>query len=118
MEATLKAIGTKAVAGKAFGAKATTLRKTQSGIVARRFSGETLHGVPFSQVYDDIECIDVKIEAGRASGAVVLRQAPVPPLQEPGPAKAAVTFGSALTGTAVALPAASHPRTRSSGPAR
>ena len=37
--------------------------------MARRFSGETLHGVPFSQVYDDLECIDVKVEAGRASGA-------------------------------------------------
>jgi hypothetical protein len=41
----------------------SALRKTQSSIVARRFSGETLHGVPFNQVYYDIECIDVKVEA-------------------------------------------------------
>ena len=79
--ATLKAMGAKAVAGKAFGAKATALRKTQSRIVARRFGGETLHGVSFSQVYDDIECIDVKIEAGRAERRRLLRQAPVAPLK-------------------------------------
>jgi hypothetical protein len=102
--ATLKAIGAKALAGKAFGAKATALRKTQSSIVARRFSGETLHGVPFSQVYDDIECIDVKIEAGRASGAASCAKRLLRRSKSLAPAKPPVTFGSDLAGTAVTLP--------------
>ncbi len=102
--ATLKAIGAKAVAGKAFGAKATALRKTQSSIVARRFAGDTLHGVPFNQVYDDLECIDVKVEAGRASGAASCAKRLLRRSKSLAPAKDPVTFGSDLTGTAVTLP--------------
>jgi len=102
--ATLKAIGAKAVAGKAFGAKATALRKTESSIVARRFGGETLHGVPFNQVYDDLECIDVKVEAGRASGAASCAKRLLRRSTSLAPAKDPVTFGSDLSGTAVTLP--------------
>jgi hypothetical protein len=102
--ATLKAIGAKAVAGKAFGAKATALRKTESSIVARRFGSETLHGVPFNQVYDDLECIDVKVEAGRASGAASCAKRLLRRSKSLAPAKDPVTFGSDLTGAAVTLP--------------
>jgi hypothetical protein len=102
--ATLKTMGTKAVAGKAFGAKATALRKTQSSIVARRFAGQTLHGVPFNQVYDDLECVDVKVEAGRASGAASCAKRLLRRSKSLAPAKDPVTFGSDLTGTAVTLP--------------
>ncbi len=104
VNATLKAMGSKAVAGKAFGAAATALRKVQSRIVARRFGGETLHGVPFSQVYDDLECIDVKVEAGRASGAASCAKRLLRRSKSLAPAKEPVTFGSDLTGTAVTLP--------------
>ena len=104
VNATLKTMGNKAVAGKAFGAAATALRKTQSAIVARRFSGETLHGVPFSQIYDDIECIDVKVEAGRASGAASCAKRLLRRTKSLAPAKPLVTFGSDLNGTAVTLP--------------
>ncbi|MES1193771.1 MAG: hypothetical protein ABUM26_05555 [Solirubrobacterales bacterium] len=100
----LKTMGTKAVAGKAFGAKATALRKTQSRIVAQRFGGQTLHGVPVSQVYDDIECIDVKVEAGRASGAASCAKRLLRRSKSLAPAKPLMTFGSDLTGTAVTLP--------------
>jgi hypothetical protein len=100
----LKTIGSKAVAGKAFGAAATALRKTQSSIVARRFSGDTLHGVPVSQVYDDIECVDVKVEAGRTSGAASCAKRLLRRTKSLAPAKPPVTFGSDLTGTAVTLP--------------
>ncbi|HEV7496166.1 hypothetical protein [Baekduia sp.] len=102
--ATLKAMGAKAVAGKAFGAKATALRKTQSSIVARRFVSDTLHGVPFNQVYDDLECIDVKVEAGRASGAASCAKRLLRRSTSLAPAKDPVTFGSDLTGAAVTLP--------------
>jgi hypothetical protein len=104
VNATLKSMGAKAAAGKAFGAAATALRKTQSAIVARRFSGETLHGVPVSQVYDDIECIDVKVEAGRASGASSCAKRLLRRTKSLAPAKPLMTFGSDLSGTAVTLP--------------
>jgi hypothetical protein len=104
VNATLKAMAAKAVAGKAFGAKATTLRKMQSAIVSRRFDGETLHGVPFSQVYDDLECIDVKVEAGRVSGAASCAKRLLRRSKTSAPPKDPVTFGSDLTGAAVTLP--------------
>jgi hypothetical protein len=104
VETSLKATGAKAVAGKAFGAKATALRKTQSRIVAQRFGGQTLHGVPVSQVYDDIECIDVKVEAGRVSGAASCAKRLLRRSKSLAPAKPLMTFGSDLAGTAVTLP--------------
>lgn len=101
----LAAITTKARAGRAFGGKATALRALQSSIVAKRFAGQTLHNLPFAQVYDDLECIDVKVEAGRTSGAASCAKRLLRRADAVAPAKAPVTFGSDLTGTAVALPA-------------
>lgn len=104
VNAQLKAIDQAAAAGKAFGARATALRKVVSSIVAKRFAGETLHGVPFSQVYDDLECIDVKVEAGRVSGAASCAKRLLRRTRSLAPAKDPVTFGSDLTGTPVTLP--------------
>ncbi|MBJ7328349.1 MAG: hypothetical protein JHC95_00540 [Solirubrobacteraceae bacterium] len=101
----LAAIAAKARAGKAFGQKATALRTLQSSIVAKRFSGQTLHGVPFAQVYDDLECVDVKIEAGRASGATSCAKRLLRRASSLAPAKEPLTFGSDLTATPQALPA-------------
>jgi hypothetical protein len=100
----LKVIGAAAGAGKAYGARATALRKLQSSIVEKRFDGETLHGVPFNQVYDDLECIDVKVEAGRVSGAASCAKRLLRRSKSSAPSKAPITFGSDLSGTAVTLP--------------
>jgi hypothetical protein len=101
----LKAIAERAAAGRVFGAKATALRKLQSQVVARRFAGETLHGIAFSDVYDDVECIDVKLEAGRASGAASCAKRLLRRAKALAPAKEPITFGSDLSGTPVTLPA-------------
>jgi len=100
----IAAIGGAIAAGKSYGAKATALRKLQSAIVARRFSGATLHGVAFALVYDDLECIDVKVEAGRVSGAASCAKRLLRRSKASAPAKEPVTFGSDLGGAAVTLP--------------
>jgi len=105
----LDPIAARVSAGRVFGAMATALRKYQSSVVARRFAGETLHGVPFGQVYDDLECVDVKVEAGRASGAASCAKRLLRRAKSLAPAKEPITFGSDLTGTAVALPATFDP---------
>lgn len=101
----LRAIAARAKAGRVFGSKATALRKLQSRIVAKRFSGETLHGVPMGQVYDDVECIDVKTEARRVGGARSCAKRLLRRAKALAPPKDPVTFGSDLTGTPVTLPA-------------
>lgn len=100
----LKAIAARVSAGRAFGSMATALRRDQSSVVARRFKDDTLHGVPFAQVYDDLECVDVKVEAGRASGAASCAKRLLRRAQTLAPAKDPITFGSDLSGAAVALP--------------
>jgi hypothetical protein len=109
VNSTLKAIAARATADRAYGSKATALRKLQSGIVARRFSGQTLHGVAFADVYDDIECVDVKLEAGRAGGAASCAKRLLRRARALAPAKEPLTFGSDLSGTPVALPATFAP---------
>src|SRR3954468_21850153 len=66
----LAAVAARATAGRPYGAKATALRKLQSGVIAKRFGAATLHGIPYDDAYDDLECVDVKLEAGRRSGAL------------------------------------------------
>jgi hypothetical protein len=105
----LKAITTAATKGKAFGSKATALRKLQSSVVAKRFADQTLHGILFAHVYDDLECIDVKIEADRATGAASCAKRLLRRAKTFAPAKEPITFGSDLAGTPVALPAAFAP---------
>jgi hypothetical protein len=101
----LEAIAQRASAGRVYGAKATALRTLQSQVVGRRFAGETLHGVGFRDVYDDLECADVKLEAGRASGAASCAKRLLRRARTLAPAKEPITFGSDLSGTPVALPA-------------
>lgn len=105
----LGAISARVSAGRVFGAMATALREYQSSAVAKRFGGETLHGVPFAQVYDDLECVDVKVEAGRASGAASCAKRLLRRAKALAPAKEPITFGSDLSGTAVALPTTFEP---------
>jgi hypothetical protein len=100
----LRAMTTAASAGKAYGSKATALRKLQLSVVAKRFAGQTLHGVAFADVYDDLECVDVKVEAGRSSGAASCAKRLLRRARSLAPAKDPLTFGSDLTGTPVALP--------------
>jgi hypothetical protein len=100
----LKAIASRASAGRSFGSMATVLRKLQSSIVGQRFSGQTLHGVAFREVYDDLECVDVKVETGKLSGAVSCAKRLLRVVKVQGPTKEPVTFGSDLRGSAVTLP--------------
>ena len=55
--------------GKAFGQKTTALRGFANEIASRDFGGAKIYGVPFSEHFRDLECADVKVEAGRVSGA-------------------------------------------------
>ncbi|WCB96488.1 hypothetical protein DSM104299_05247 [Baekduia alba] len=105
----LAAVAARASAGRAYGAKATALRKLQSRMVAKRFGGATLHGIAFADVYDDIECIDVKVEAGRRSGALSCAKRLLRRAKTLAPAKDPITFGSDLGGTPTALPATFDP---------
>jgi hypothetical protein len=109
VSAKLKDLSTRALGGHAYGSRATALRKLQSSIVAKRFAGQTLHGVAFADVYDDVECIDVKIEAGRASGAASCAKRLLRRTKSLAPAKDPITFGSDLTGTPTTLPTAFAP---------
>lgn len=60
----------------------------------------------FADVYDDLECIDVKVEAGRTSGAASCAKRLLRRTAALAPAKPPITFGSDLTGTPTTLPAA------------
>jgi hypothetical protein len=105
----LASITARATAGRVYGAKATALRKAQSSLIGRTFAGETLHGVGFRDVYDDVECIDVKLEAGRRSGALSCAKRLLRRAKTLAPAKEPITFGSDLSGTPTALPATFAP---------
>jgi hypothetical protein len=105
----LGSIAKRAKAGRSFGSKVTALRKVTAGIVAKRFAGQTLHGVSFSDVYDDLECIDVKVESGRTSGAASCAKRLLRRTKTLAPAKPPVMFGSDLTGTPVSLPTTFDP---------
>ena len=99
----LRAIRARIRARRVFGSLATAWRKRAVTYVARRHNRE-IEGVFLAEAYADLECVDVKIEAGRVSGArscarryrrLVVERAPETPL---------VTFGSDLTGDPVAIP--------------
>lgn len=100
--------------GKAFGAKATALRRQSARFVAKHFTGRPVAGVPFSDVYGALECIDVKAESGAISGAGAcarklrrLLRANLPPSQggtSDRPSAPPITFGSDLSGDPVAIP--------------
>jgi hypothetical protein len=100
----LAAISARAKAGRVFGARATALRRQQSAYMAAHYRSTMIFGVDLPELYDDLECADVKIETNHRSGALscVRRLARI--AQDTAPAKPPVTFGSDLTGTPQALP--------------
>jgi hypothetical protein len=100
----LGVIAARAKAGRVFGARATALRKQQSAYMASHYKSTNIFGVDLPEVYDDLECADVKIESNHQSGALscVKRLARI--AQDTAPAKPPVTFGSDLSGTPQALP--------------
>lgn len=67
------AITTATRKGKAFGAKATALRRRSVRFVARHFDGRPVAGVRFSDVFEALECVDVKVESGAVRGRARVR---------------------------------------------
>lgn len=100
----LAEIAARIKARRAFGAKATALRKASSTFVGRHFDGRPLGDTSFRAVYDDLECADVKVETGARSGASSCLKRLARVMRERLPDKPAVTFGSDLAGTPIALP--------------
>ncbi|WP_027005427.1 hypothetical protein [Conexibacter woesei] len=105
----LAAIAGRAKAGRVFGAMATALRKQQSAYMAANYKSINIFGVDLPEVYDDLECADVKIETNHQSGALscVKRLARVS--RQLAPLKPPITFGSDLSATPQALPATFAP---------
>lgn len=101
----LSALGARAKAGRVFGARATALRAQQSAYMAKNYKNVSIFGVDLPELYDDLECADVKIETNHRSGALscVKRLVRIAK-QTAAPLKPPVTFGSDLTGTPQALP--------------
>ncbi len=110
----LKRVEARIKEGRAFGVLATAARKAAVSFVRRHFSMPGIAGVRIGAAYADFECIDVKVEAGKVSGAGacarhLIRQvrAQLPPSQggtSDEPSGPPVTFGSDLTGDPVAMP--------------
>ncbi|CAA9486167.1 MAG: hypothetical protein AVDCRST_MAG53-1008 [uncultured Solirubrobacteraceae bacterium] len=108
------AITTATRKGKAFGAKATALRRRSARFVARHFDGRPVAGVRFSDVFEALECVDVKVESGAVRGAGAcarklrrLLRGNLPPSQggtSDAPSAPPITFGSDLSGDPVAIP--------------
>lgn len=89
--------------GKAFGAKATAIRRLASAFILRRFRTAVVGGVSVAEAYADLECVDVKVEAGRLSGASSCARRLSRLLKEKLAPPAPITWGSALTGDPVAI---------------
>jgi hypothetical protein len=104
LKKSLQAIGARARAGRVFGAMATALRAQQSAYMAKSYKNVDVFGVDLPELYDDLECADVKIETNHRSGALscVKRLARI--ARQLAPARAPITFGSDLTGAPQALP--------------
>lgn len=98
----IAAVATRVRQGRVFGAKTRAVRD-QAAVVARRIGGKPF-GVDFAEHFRDLECIDVKVESGRISGASSCARRLQRLIKANAPAKPAITFGSDLTGDPVALP--------------
>ena len=90
-------------AGKPFGAKTRAVREEAAGLVAEHFVVR-LHGVALSEIYRDVECIDVKIETGKLSGAASCAKRLRRLVTANAPPNPPITFGSDLLGDPVAMP--------------
>jgi hypothetical protein len=98
----LAVIATAIGKGKAFGTKSTALRKASLALVKRHF-GDAQDGVDFPEAYADLECVDVKIEAGRISGASACIHRLARLVDTSAPPTPPATFGSDLTGDPVVI---------------
>ena len=99
----LRAIVRRIRAGRAFGVMATGWRRKAVVYVKEHRRGE-IEGLSLGQYYADLECIDVKVEAGRVSGAGSCARRLKRLVEENAPLSPLVTFGSDLTGEPVAMP--------------
>jgi len=102
-------ITSRARAGRAFGVRATELRRLLARIVTRRFAGSTLHQVSYAATYADLECVDVKVESGRIAGAAACARRLLRTARANAPAAQGITFGSDLSGTPTVLPVSFAP---------
>lgn len=97
------AVATRVRQGRVFGSKTRAVRDRAAAIVGSHFTGKQ-YGVALSEHFRDLECIDVKAESGRISGASSCARRLARLIKANAPAKPSVTFGSDLTGDPVALP--------------
>jgi hypothetical protein len=107
IKTSLASIAARAKAGRVFGARATALRRQQSAYMASHYKNINIFGVDLPEVYDDLECADIKIETNHQSGALSCAKRLARLVEQHGPApapQAAITFGSDLSGTPQALP--------------
>jgi hypothetical protein len=99
----IAAVAKRVKQGRVFGSKTRAVRDQATAIVGRHFS-DTLYGVSFAEHFRDLECIDVKVESGRISGASSCARRLIRLIRANKPPKPAITFGSDLTGDPVAFP--------------
>jgi hypothetical protein len=88
------------------GAKSTALRKLATRYVKRYFDQQVVGGVSFGEAFSDLECVDVKVEAGRISGASACARRLARLIRQDGgggPPKPPIVWGSALAGDPVAI---------------
>jgi hypothetical protein len=70
MGAAIKDIVSQIRRGKSYGLRSTAVRRLSAHVVDHDLGGHSLvYGVAFSEHFRDLECVDVKVEAGRVSGA-------------------------------------------------
>ena len=90
-------------AGKSFGAKTRAVRDAAAGVVARHFAA-SLYGVSFAETFGDLDCVDVKIETSKLSGAASCAKRLRRLVEANAPPNLPITFGSDLAGDTAALP--------------
>ncbi len=88
--------------GKSFGTKAKEIRSLAAAIASRRIDGSPF-GVSFSETFTELECIDVKVESGRTSGASFCARRLQRLVKAAAPPKPVVVWGSDLTGDPVSI---------------
>ena len=88
--------------GKSFGTKAKEIRSLAAAIASRRIDGSPF-GVSFSETFAELECIDVKVESGRTSGASFCARRLQRLVKAAAPPKPVVVWGSDLTGDPVSI---------------
>ena len=99
----LRAIRGRIAAGRVFGSLATAWRRSAIAYV-KEHHDHLIEGVALAAAYADLECIDVKVEAGRVGGAGSCARRLTRRVAENAPATPLETFGSDLSGDPVAIP--------------